>query len=760
MSYEKYFQSACGFWPFPLQVRLHDSDADLRILIAPTGLGKTEAVVADWMYDRPTKRFIYCLPGRALTTQIATRVRALVREEIRVIELMGGSEDLDCQLGPDEAAILVGTQDILISRALNRGYAQSPFRWPIDFGLLNNDATWVFDEVQLLGEAVATGAQLAAFRKEMGAFGRVRSIWMSATFDPCWLKTIDFHQQPAIIRLNEEDLRIPEIATRVHAPKTIHETTECDMPHECAAFIKKHHRDGELTIVIANTVARAQEIWNELKDAGAVLLHSRFRRADRERIVDAALRRKNGIIVSTQVIEAGVDLDADLMISDAAPWASLVQRFGRVNRRGGKAGRIYWVRNPQRQKGSRKTDGSQYKPYTAAEVEPAIAVLKGLSSAAPANLPSVSTPAAYKYVLRRRDLLDLFDTTPDLAGNHIDVSRFVRSGEETNVYLAWRSWPEKVGPPRDRFSAEELCPVPHVPGGSKEVRELLKRAGGGWVWNYTKQGSWEKLNWQDPIYAGMRLLLRSEAGGYDDQRGWTPDATRHVMDLNPQRGEEPSNDDDSESETTERTLVEHTEAVVRELRTLLGGLGIELNGTRAELEHAARFHDWGKAHPVFQQTLYHLPEPPEQAPSPLLAKQSRRNSARRHSRKWFRHELASALAMWQEGAPFLATYLVASHHGKVRMHIRSMPGEVKLEEPKARIARGIEEGDKLFAAELDGDTRQPEIVLNLALTELGEGWTDKVTKYLHEYGPFRLAFLECLLRIADGRASEKEKEQP
>lgn len=759
MSYEDFFRKVCGKDPFPFQVRFHESEWELKILEAPTGLGKTNTVLVDWLYRRPTTRLVYCLPGRALTRQVAAVARQLAGDAANVFELMGGSEDLELKLLPHEPTILVGTQDILGSRALNRGYARSPFRWPIDFALLNNDVTWVFDEVQLQGESLATSTQLAAFRKQMGTFGRVPCIWMSATFERSWLNTVDFDEEPDHIRLNEEDLGNETVRERYYAKKAIAETTACDTPKECAAFIKEHHRDGTLTLTIANTVGRAQEIWDELQRIGlkdAVLLHSRFRRRDRERIINEALAKTNGVIVSTQVIEAGVELDARLMITDVAPWASLVQRFGRVNRRGEdpEGGEIYWVRNPQRQKGKPKADGTQYLPYEASEVQRAIAVLENLQSAAPADLQGkIEQPPPYRFVLRKSDLLDLFDTTPDLAGNHIDVSRFVRSGEETNVYVAWRSWPEKEAPPRKRFAPDELCPLPHYPGGNADLKALIKKRD-AWMWNYSGTGKWEKVN-PDRIYAGMRLLLRSEAGGYDEFRGWAPESKRAVEPIKDLPKEaEPSVDSDelSETETVTQTLEQHTDEVVAELQKILDKpAALHLDGTRASLEKAARYHDWGKAHPVFQQTLHKLDQPPEAAPNPLLAKQKRELSRRGHSRKWFRHELASALALLAHG-DWLCAYIVMAHHGKVRLNIRSMPGEASY------TARGIQHGDLLFAADLGGGAVEAESELDLTPTKLGligesRAWSDRVVDLLDEHGPFRLAFLEMLLRAADEKAS-------
>jgi len=56
---------------------------------------------------------------------------------------MGGEQTEDWDLQPESDAILVGTQDMLLSRLLNRGYGMSRYRWPMQFGLLGNDCLWV-----------------------------------------------------------------------------------------------------------------------------------------------------------------------------------------------------------------------------------------------------------------------------------------------------------------------------------------------------------------------------------------------------------------------------------------------------------------------------------------------------------------------------------------------------------------------------------------------------------------------------------------
>src|SRR5438477_419350 len=60
----------------------------------------------------------------------------------------------------------------------------------------------------------------------------------------------------------------------------------------------------------------------------------------------------------------------------------------------------------------------------------------------------------------------------------------------------------------------------------------------------------------------------------------------------------------------------------------------------------------------------------------------------RHQRKQSRHELASALALLQRGDPFRSAYLAGAHHGRVRLSIRSLPGESPPENPNMPFALG------------------------------------------------------------------------
>ena len=160
-----------------------------RLIRIPTGFGKTLGVLSAWAWHRVhhqrddwPRRLVWCLPMRVLVEQTESEVRlALERLEVLwdgpdgygshvgkvgVHSIMGGADAGQWHLHPESDAVLIGTQDMLLSRAMNRGYASPRARWPMEFGLLNQDALWVMDEVQLMDVGLATSGQLQVFRSD------------------------------------------------------------------------------------------------------------------------------------------------------------------------------------------------------------------------------------------------------------------------------------------------------------------------------------------------------------------------------------------------------------------------------------------------------------------------------------------------------------------------------------------------------------------------------------------------------------------
>ncbi len=222
IEFERFFRQATandrfpeGMAPYPYQQRLATDAGFPRLIKVPTGGGKTGAAILAWLYrrhqhadkairDSTAPRLVYCLPMRVLVEQSQRECERWLKnldlnEAIGLHQLMGGVSADEWYLHPEKAAILIGTQDMLLSRALNRGYAASRFHWPIDFGLLNNDCVWVFDEPQLMGSGVSTSSQLAGLRKALGSFSERSSVWMSATLSRAgWTRSTTEASSPAI----------------------------------------------------------------------------------------------------------------------------------------------------------------------------------------------------------------------------------------------------------------------------------------------------------------------------------------------------------------------------------------------------------------------------------------------------------------------------------------------------------------------------------------------------------------------------------
>jgi CRISPR-associated endonuclease/helicase Cas3 len=408
-----------------------------------------------------------------------------------------------------------------------------------------------------------------------------------------------------------------------------------------------------------------------------------------------------------------------------------------VNRYGNDEGaEVWWVDKPTYAK---QKDSAA--PYSQEEIERAVGHLQNLASAAPAALPPEDGPEPYRHVLRCADLLDLFDTTPDLSGNELDVSRFIRATDDKDLYLAWRYWENGSEPPkRPELADEELCAVP-----IGEFREFARKHR-VYTLNFATE-EWTEIQRETPVYPGMLALTRTSEGGYSVAEGWSPESKTPVPAV-AARGNVEADTDSSDSRSFPKyrqTLSAHTSRVRQKLDAILAERMLEAPWKEA-LRIAAAKHDWGKVHDVFQATLHRNDNTTE-----LLAKQC---GNARHDRRHFRHELASALAMIQTGDSDLSAYLAAAHHGRIRLGIRSMPGE--REENGVAVARGIHDGDVLRECELAPGICVPAVTLSLAVMQFGEAngsWTDRMLRVRDELGPFRLAYLEMILRAADEWAS-------
>ncbi len=784
--------------PYPYQERLASNSAWPELLDIPTGMGKTAAVTMAWLFKRgwreggrnagidesTPRRLVWCLPMRVLVEQTQNNIRDWLQNlnilgdagegKVSVHLLMGGESDLKTWAEhPEEDMVLIGTQDMLLSRALMRGYGMSRFQWPIHFALLHNDCLWAFDEVQLMGAGLATSAQLEAFRREFQLAKSSRSIWLSATLRRDWLCTVDLAEQiPDFNALGLTDADRKQAAERLDARKALRGpvlslTPEATKKDGLKAYIdklsqiilEKHNPDNQ-TLVILNRVDHAQQLFQRIQQARTehddLLIHARFRPTERRRQnKKLSASATDRIVVATQAVEAGVDISSKTLFTELAPWSSLVQRFGRCNRYGehkpDEPAQAFWIDIE---------DYADTLPYESEGLQHARSKLVELDDVGPGSLPPTDEERPLSAVLRRKDLLDLFNTDPDLSGFDVDVSDYIRDKGTPGLQVFWRDFEKDPNKPEAQPAPhrDELCPV-----SLGQTRNINKRKSGAWYWNSLAR-QWESLS--SAPRPGTTLLLAATDGGYDETLGFINDEKKSASIVKHEQDDQHQSfgDDGRSSTETPVLLANHLGNVAGVAKSLCDL--VRENANTHEVVRAARWHDVGKAHEVFQESMHRCPDTLEG----ILAK-SNCPGRMRHSRPYFRHELASALAwLAQYDDPNnpdskidLVAYLVAAHHGKVRMSLRAMPNEKQPDQNNERFARGIWEGDRLQALSFDGE-QSSEVELKLALMEVGEGeqgrsWAARTLALLEEHGPFRLAWLETLVRLADWRASAEEQKQ-
>ena len=853
-------------------VAQRDSPRSLLLKI-PTGLGKTEGVLAAWLYHRIgrgdqrwPRRLVWCLPMRVLVEQTVEAARAVcarvpgdVKPQVGV--LMGG-EDADDEwfLQPEKPWILIGTQDMLLSRALNRGYASGRARWPTEFGLLNQDALWVMDEVQLMDVGLATSAQLQAYRDQDSAksLRPCFTWWMSATLQPQWLRSVDtadaldaWADDPVVVPPDDRAGGLWEISKSV----ATEEIAAAEAPVLAARVLEKHKNIeasefGRITLVVCNTVDRACATYDALQQAGRTegleLVHGRFRPAEREAWRAQFLSRAactqdaDRIIVATQVVEAGVDISAGYLVTELAPWPSLVQRFGRCARYGG-SGRVLVI--------DRGQDDKSAPPYEPESLASAWAAVRSLSDVGIKSLEEYEErlgdegrsqlyPYVPAHLLMRGEFDELFDTTPDLTGADLDISRFIRTGDERDVQVFWVDI-EKDNEPSSKRQPQrrELCAVPFLKArdwlcGNETKSNRKPRLRGGmraWVWDWL-DGEWLQAR-RENLLPGRIVCVAAECGGYTTERGFSPDSTQRVPLPSPVElpaivevldAADQQHDGEPLSVNQWKTIASHSDEVVDSVTRLAKAMNLSDDLTRI-LKLAARWHDIGKSHPAFQGALIDADGNPRPVRSDLAKGPQAawlkppgtyrivQDAARSERRRSFRHELASALALFSvlrlyqpdhpallgswadvfremgkepnlkptlDAAPNeiqqvldckaeefdLLVYLVASHHGKVRVALHASPADqdypLRDGDTRGLPIRGIRNGDALPAIAITPNaTTLPELQLMLdpaALglsVETGASWRERCQSLLTRHGPGTLALLEAILRAADVEAS-------
>ncbi|MEU8271827.1 CRISPR-associated helicase Cas3' [Sphaerisporangium sp. NPDC049002] len=391
---------------------LVDGDPGLLLIMAPMGEGKTEAALhAGRLMGEAAGMpgFFIGLPTMATSDQMLRRVDDFRRRRTNgadSLTLLHGLAWLNSAYSPEGEGVNVLTGDPMATRWLRgskRGLLANLAVGTIDQALLAvlRGRHNVLRMLGLVGKVLVVD-EVHAYDSYMQGLLKALLEWLGALKVPVVLLsatlpvTVGRRLIEAYLKgTGARDLPVPQVtypgwiyaSLRGAEPvqvasrkRTLHVTTRevqlaSDRSLERSAAVREILspliRDGGCAAVICNTVAEAQRTYQELagwvQTAGSAdglvpsigLLHSRFEAHRREQITsemvswfgkgDGGRRPRAAILIATQVIEQSLDLDFDLVVSDLAPIALLLQRAGRCQRHPEHdAERPEWAKNMMR----------------------------------------------------------------------------------------------------------------------------------------------------------------------------------------------------------------------------------------------------------------------------------------------------------------------------------------------------------------------------------------------------------------------------
>ncbi|MFD2670559.1 CRISPR-associated helicase Cas3' [Marinicrinis sediminis] len=317
------------------------------VVVAQTGMGKTEAGLL-WMGDQ---KGIFTLPLRVSINAMYKRITDKDQLNISKYTNEYGEEAVGLlhSTSLDYLYDQVEANDALLEKvhSQSREFANKLIISTIDqvlkfpfyyLGFEKEFATMatckiIIDELQAYDPKIA-----ALLIRAMTLVDQIGGSFMimTATLPSFYYKALEREMKSARLPFKYAEF-IDDKIVRHHI--LIREESIRD-PNITNEILQASH--SQKVLVICNTVKQAQLIFRDLEDhaPSISLLHARFMRKDRSRLetemIDFAEGKQAGIWVTTQLVEASLDIDFDVLFTEMSSLDSQFQRYGRCNRKGNK----------------------------------------------------------------------------------------------------------------------------------------------------------------------------------------------------------------------------------------------------------------------------------------------------------------------------------------------------------------------------------------------------------------------------------------
>ncbi|OFR27461.1 type I-U CRISPR-associated helicase/endonuclease Cas3 [Rothia sp. HMSC066G02] len=310
-------------------------------------------------------------------------------------------------------AIIAATPDMYGSRALFRGYGSTKAARPRETALLAMDTVMVLDEAHMNRQLLHTTQRIAELQKREVNLGVPTLQVVETTATP---STGD--SESTTLGVDIEALDSPndkELHRRVYSHKelVLRPIDKWDGKPGNAATVKAAvdaikdflaHREVGKGSEVAHTVgcivnhvrtaiSIKEELAKDLAEDEVQLLVGRMRPYDLKKLHPDLFTTEGDksvkVVVATQTLEVGIDVDFADLVTELAPASSLAQRFGRVNRLGHRDDSKVVVIEPASGDSVKK----DAPPYRAVDLSNAYAWLEALNGA---ENPSVNPAAMVK----------------------------------------------------------------------------------------------------------------------------------------------------------------------------------------------------------------------------------------------------------------------------------------------------------------------------------------------------------------------------
>ncbi len=309
------------------------------VLVAPTGYGKSKGVPFI-QKELGIFRSVHSMPLRSL---VQAQLEFLKGQGFNACHASGLTLPSKCPYMGGEH--VVSTVDYLSLVLLRLPPAE--LGWILKHSLGHYEypranvfnSLLVFDEAHLLSEPwskkPSRGRDFLYASLGVARDLELRTVVMTATLPESEIRGMKRALKADVVTVCKKCYGdyVKRVDDSVLSPKWKTETYDYDI----LEFVKKRLKEIEdettkgKVLIVTNTVSKAMKVYDVLKYLNPVLVHGRLSEEDKKEAVKKIEDAK--VVISTQVIEAGVDVDATWLITESAPVSSLAQRAGRLCRK-------------------------------------------------------------------------------------------------------------------------------------------------------------------------------------------------------------------------------------------------------------------------------------------------------------------------------------------------------------------------------------------------------------------------------------------